>query len=226
MGYFDRFNEGKYKGKSTAGKIWYFIWHEDSIESWIINVILAFVLIKYLVYPGLGLVLGTSYPIVAVVSGSMEHQQNFDEWWNSADTWYKKTGITKEEFSKFPMKNGFNRGDIIVLVGAKPEKIKTGDIIVFRGAQVNARPDPIIHRIVNKSYKETELVFQTKGDNYITNPGSINGCSAFGCLYESDIRESQIIGKAFIRVPYLGYVKIWAVDFVCLFKDFSFCITR
>ena len=54
-------------------KTWHFIWEDDSVWSWIVNIILAIVLIKFIIYPGLGLVLGTSYPIVAVVSDSMEH---------------------------------------------------------------------------------------------------------------------------------------------------------
>ena len=64
--------------------IWYFIWEDNSLLSWIVNVILAFVLIKFIIYPGLGLLFSTSYPIVAVVSGSMEHQGNFDTWWGSS----------------------------------------------------------------------------------------------------------------------------------------------
>jgi signal peptidase I len=74
MSYFDKFKKGKYKNKSFWGKLWYFLWHEDSIESWTINIILAFIIIKFLVYPALGFTLGTSHPIVAVVSGSMEHK--------------------------------------------------------------------------------------------------------------------------------------------------------
>jgi hypothetical protein len=61
MGYFDKFNKGPYKGKSFFGKLWHFIWNEDSIESWLINIVLAFVIIKFIVYPGLGLVLGTTH---------------------------------------------------------------------------------------------------------------------------------------------------------------------
>ena len=60
--------------KQFLKKTWHFIWDDDSIWSWIINVILAFVIIKFLVYPGLGFIMQTSYPIVAVVSGSMEHK--------------------------------------------------------------------------------------------------------------------------------------------------------
>ncbi|MFH1683019.1 MAG: signal peptidase I [Candidatus Woesearchaeota archaeon] len=225
MRYFKRFYQGKYKGKSILGKIWFFIWQEDSVESWIINIILAFILIKYLVYPGLGFILSTSHPIVAVVSGSMMHEGNFGEWWGNTGSWYEEAGITQEMFLTFTMKNGFNKGDIMVLVGSSPNKVNVGDIIVFSGARVNPRPDPIIHRVVKKIDKNGEWIFQTKGDNYLTNPTSINGCQfRSGCLYESDIKESQIIGKAFIRVPYLGYVKIFAVEFACLFHDFNFCI--
>ena len=65
--------------KRTWKKIWYFIWEDNSIWSWIVNIILAFVLIKFIVYPGLGLILSTSHPVVAVVSESMEHNGNFDD---------------------------------------------------------------------------------------------------------------------------------------------------
>ena len=226
MGYFDRFKKGKYRGKSTFGKIWFFMWHEDSVESWLINIVVAFILIKFLVYPGLGLAFGTSHPIVAVVSSSMEHNTNFDNYWLNGGSWYQDIGISKEEFAKFPMRNGFNKGDIMILFGSRIKDVDIGDIIVFIGARKRARPDPIIHRVVQKEDSSGEIVLGTKGDNFRTNNDQINYCDTSGCLYESNIMESQIIGKAFIRVPYLGYVKIWAVDFVCLFNDFNFCIKR
>ena len=55
-------------------KIWNFIWHEDSVLSWVVSIALAFLLVKFIIYPLIGLVLGTGYPIVAVVSESMEHK--------------------------------------------------------------------------------------------------------------------------------------------------------
>jgi signal peptidase I len=222
MGYFERFSKGEYQGKTTPKKIWHFIWHEDSIESWLVNIILAFVFIKYLIYPGLGFLLATSHPIVAVVSGSMEHPSSFDTFWETSGKWYEERGISKEEFSAFPMHNGFNKGDIMILYGSKPESVNLGDVIVFIGARSNPRPDPIIHRVIKKDETET-LTFHTKGDN---NPLPIDGCYGYGCLYESDISSEQIIGKAFIRVPYLGYIKIWAVEAACVFGDFNFCIKR
>ena len=62
------------------------------------------------------------------------------------DKWYTLNGISKDEFAEFPFKNGFNKGDIIVLKGKKPEYIEVGDVIVFW----SAKRDPIIHRVVRK----------------------------------------------------------------------------
>jgi signal peptidase I len=125
---------------------------------------------------------------------------DFDEYWEICDEWYlKNTDISKDEFRSFPFHNGFNTGDIMILKGRAPEDLKIGDIIVY---QTN-RPDPIIHRIVNIWAEEEEYFFQTKGDH---NPSS-NGD-------EHKIAEDQIIGEAIIRVPYLGWVKIWFVNLI------------
>ena len=205
-------------------KLWYFIWEDNSIWSWIVNVILAFVLIKFIVYPGLGLVLQTSHPVVAVVSESMEHDGNFDQWWEKAnskyivneqaiDKWYVNSDIRKDDFEKFPLKNGFNKGDIMVLKGKKPKDINIGDIIVFW----SAKKDPIIHRVVNKWENESIYYFQTKGDNYKTNPVSIN--SAF--LDETRINQKQVVGNAVFRIPLVGYIKIWFVELLDFFASLS-----
>ena len=55
-------------------KIWFVLWKDDSPMSIIISFIVAYLLIQFLFYPGLGLLLGTDYPVVAVISGSMEHR--------------------------------------------------------------------------------------------------------------------------------------------------------
>ena len=98
--------KNKKKFKRLLKKTWYFIWEDDSIWSWIVNIILAFVLIKFIVYPGLGFLLSTSHPVVAVVSDSMEHNMEFNKWWEKNERWYLENGIDKEEFEKFPLKNG------------------------------------------------------------------------------------------------------------------------
>ena len=216
------------KAKKFLKRFWHFIWEEDSAWSWIANIALAFVIIKFIVYPGLGLILGTTYPVVAVVSSSMEHNSiktcassgcesykytmcgkvydnkevfDIDKYWNECGSWYEKSGISKEEFSKFPYKNGFNKGDIMVLKKASPEKIAQGDIIVF----FSNRKDPIIHRVISKREDNGKTYLHTKGDN---NEESITSNS----LDETNIKEEVVIGEAILRIPLLGYIKIWFVD--------------
>lgn len=193
--------------KKTLRKIWQFVWEDNSIWSWIVNIILAFIIIKFIVYPLMGLVLSTSYPIVAVVSPSMEHNANFENWWQKSNSWYIANNITKEMFLEFPLKNGFNKGDIIILSGAEPKDIKIGAVIVFK----TESPDPIIHRVVNKWQENNNYYFQTKGDN---NQMSIKGIVRGYDFDETRINQNQIIGKAGIKIPLLGYIKIWFVDFI------------
>lgn len=200
---------GKWKG--DLKKIWHFIWEDNSIWSWLVNIALAFVLIKYIVYPGLGFLLSTTHPVVAVVSESMQHDGNFEEWWKSSGKWYTANGISKDDFAGFPLKNGFDKGDIIVLKGKKPKSIEAGDIIVFW----SAKKDPIIHRVVRKWQEESIYYFQTKGDNYKTNPISIRN----SILDETRISQEQIVGNATIRIPFLGYIKIWFVELLGLFAQ-------
>lgn len=191
-------------------KIWYFIWKDNSVWSWIVNIILAFVIIKFLVYPGLGFALGTNFPIVAVVSSSMEHNGEFEQWWQinqcppnnpeySQAEWYERKNITRTDFKEFPFKNGFNKGDLMILSGAK--NVKQGDILVF--ATASAR-DPIIHRVITVNDEHT--IFSTKGDN---------NCDAG--RFEERIPADNALGKAVMRVPFLGWIKLGFVNLLKLF---------
>ncbi|MEM4244698.1 MAG: signal peptidase I [Candidatus Nanoarchaeia archaeon] len=181
----------------TFRRVWHFLWEEDSALSWIVNIALAFLLVKFIIYPGLGFVLGTGYPVVAVVSGSMEHDGSFDSWWYNAGSWYEDNGIDLSTFNTFPFHNGFDQGDIILLVGVKPEDIEVGDVVVYS----STAPYPIIHRVVKKEKVNNELFFITKGDH---NPGPDHEA----------ISEDRILGRAVFRIPVLGWVKIWFTDVV------------
>lgn len=189
--------------KKKLKEVWRFLWKSDSILSWVVSFILAFIIVKFLIYPGLGLIMGTGYPIVAVVSSSMEHHNGlsddeltgFAAWWEENKEWYENKNIDIEEFEDFSFKNGFNKGDIMVLVGKPPQSINIGDILVFESNLDN----PVIHRVVDKWEEDGKYYFQTKGDN--------NGDSGQG-LDELKISEDRLIGKAVLRVPYLGWLKI------------------
>lgn len=178
--------------KKLLHNIWYFIWEDDSIESWAVNVILAFLIVKFIVYPLLSLVLATSYPVVAVVSGSMEHNcMGFEAWWAEKQSWYEGNQMGIDVFENSHFKNGFNKGDIIVLRGIKPEKVKKGDTIVY---STDRYKYPIIHRVVGINGGDS-YSFTTKGDN---NPSTD----------PSPVAEKQVVGKAVFRIPWLGWVKI------------------
>ena len=129
----------------------------------------------------------------------------FDAWWEKNEIWYIENGIDKKDFEMFSLKNGFNKGDIMFLVGRDAENIEVGDVIVFN----NRRKDPIIHRVVKKMQDGNEIYFQTKGDN---NQNSIKNRG----LDETHIIEDIIIGKAAFRVPVLGYIKIWFMELLKL----------
>src|SRR3989338_3456486 len=179
--------------KKFLQRLWRFIWADNSLLSCVVNVVLAFIIIKFLVYPCLGFLLATTNPVVAVVSGSMEHHETFDEWWPKKADFYEKLNITKKDFEGFKFKNGFNKGDLMILKGKKPSELLIGQTIVFRG---DAK-EPVIHRLVSKQKAEGTYVLSTKGDN---NDAQLS--------YEKNIPEEQLIGQALISVPFLGYVKI------------------
>jgi hypothetical protein len=193
--------------------------------SWIANIIIAFLLIYFIVYPGLGFLLQTTHPIVAVVSQSMEHNGDFETWWHSPAVcskntecsqgeWYSQLNITKEQFAAFPYLNGFNKGDIMVLKGKSPEDIKVGDILVFN----NQRPDPIIHRIVKITQKNSIYTYQTKGDH---NPRQLldNTVDEYNVNYQNAVGYAKYkkASIAVLRIPYLGWIKILFVQYPIYF---------
>jgi hypothetical protein len=186
--------------------LWWFIWEDNSIWSWLVNIALAFVLIKFIIYPGLGALLGTGYPIVAVVSSSMEHPGGFEQWWSNQcpagkqSELYSKYGITPEDFATFPFTNGFDKGDVMIL--RSPKELAVGDILVFWAEN---RVEPIIHRIVQVKETPNGKEYYTKGDR---NCGS--------AAFEQGITGKRMIGKALFRLPLLGWIKI---GFVTLLSE-------
>ena len=204
--------------KSILKKTWNFIWHSESTASLIVNFILAIILVKFIIYPGLSFALGTTHPVVAVISESMYHDSQFDNWYENQNEFYSKFEISKEDFKTFTLKNGFNRGDLVVVSRSSEKNTEIGDIIVFWTSQQY----PIIHRIINVSNSNSNLIYQTKGDN---NPDSIeiyvdilgnrvskNTPNAIQYFDESQITEKMIVGKAIFKIPYVGLIKIWVVE--------------
>jgi signal peptidase I len=87
----------------------------------------------------------------------------------------------------------FYRGDMIIVAGA--ENIKVGDVVVFDSSD---KKYPIIHRV--DEIKDGGIV--SKGDN---NPATDEG--RWGV-----IPLEKIYGKAVLKIPILGWVKILFVE--------------
>ena len=161
---------------------------EDSWASFIVTLILAFVIIKFIFFPGLSLVTGTSLPLVIVESCSMyHHEDGFEKTFESSV--YGDLGIFLKDTLDWTFQNGFSKGDVIFVVGVGEPKI--GDVIIFNGGAQY----PLIHRVVEVGDK-----ISTKGDNYETNSRQLHS--------EIDIARKQIIGKALFRIPAIGWAKL------------------
>lgn len=210
------------------------------ILNWAVYLISAF-FFAWVIYSALGLLLGTTSPLVIVVSGSME-----------------------------PV---LYRGDVVILLGAKPEEINAplvelgeptlqgvafeeigsiefnpqtgnaqkiafkngksigisteGDTIVYFSS---LRREQIIHRAVAKLKAADGYYLLTKGDNLKTNKTidqdcgkvisyyvsgtdvPIGGFPEKGCISLYPIPAESIDGKALFKIPFIGYVKLIVFD--------------
>lgn len=191
------------KFKNFWKKFWYLIWKDDSIKGWIISIIIMFVFIKFIFFPVLGLITGTSLPLAIVESCSMYHQGNlfsdFDGWWLKHKEKYTELNMNKEQFKEFIFKNGFNKGDILFIIGENPADIEVGDVIIFNAGTNH----PIIHRVIEIKQENQEFIFSTIGDN---NKEQLPGI-------EKRIHENQLVGKAVFKLaPYMGWGKLVWVE--------------
>lgn len=176
----------KQEKKDNALKQFWKYLQKDTWDSWIVSMILLIILIKFVIFPGVGLILDTSLPIVIVESCSMYHESNIDTWWDNHGLWYERIGINKSEFEDYSFKNGLNKGDIIIVKGSK--EYEKGDIIIFNAGTQH----PLIHRIVL-----TDPEISTKGDH---NAGQL--------IYDKNIEPNEIIGKSVIKIPFIGWIKL------------------
>jgi len=195
--------------KETAKKIWNFLWKDESLLSWVVSLVLAFIIVKFIFFPALSLVFATSMPLVVVESSSMHHpgsfignaiglQDSFSLWWQDKGNWYENKGINETQAENWPLRGGLEIGDIVLVSGrGKPE---IGDVIIFNADQQH----PIIHRIIDIKGINNELYYSTKGDN-----------NSEQLIAEKEIPKNALIGKAILKIPKLGWIKL---AFVKLFQ--------
>ena len=193
--------------KKVFKKIWFLLWQDNSIKGWILSIIFLFVFIEFIFFPFLNFITGTTLPLAIVESCSMYHEgnvfSNFDIWFNEHQSKYESININKTEFQSFVLNKGFDKGDILLLSKANPDKLKIGDIIAFTSG---AGGTPVIHRIIKIKEIDGEKIFSTMGDN---NAGQLVPGNNYAGIDEREIKSSQLVGKTVFRIiPKIGWVKL------------------
>ncbi len=158
---------------------------KDTWQSWLVSLILIIIGIKYILFPLLAAVTGTTLPLVVVESCSMYHSSSFNDWWSDNGAKFVPYNISKTQFQAFSLINGLNKGDIVFVLGRK--EYKKGEVIIFTATT----PYPVIHRILSLE------PYETQGDN---NPSQL--------AFETNITQRQIVGKAVARIPAIGWLKL------------------
>lgn len=187
--------------KEKLYSVYEFVFVEDGPYSIAAFCVVAYFGIRFLVFPLIGFFAGTSLPIVAVISNSMVHGDGWEESPAMCDgtpcsqeEFYERQNISMAQFDSFRFDDGFNKGDVMLVRGE--DSYEVGDVVVY---QADNRP-PIIHRVIEVKDDETYVV---KGDNNYA-PMQRTG--------EFNLDESRIIGSAYARLPFLGWVKIGLVN--------------
>ena len=137
-------------------------------------------------------VLNTSYPALAVVSGSMcvPYDGRCDGW-------------------SHPFSQTLHIGDLIIVQGTEPINLNSdypaSDIIIFKKP---TDPDElIVHRIVEKEERDGKIFFFTKGDgNSNTKWPDIPTSSEYDPWNQGNgISEELVVGKVVMRIPWVGH---------------------
>lgn len=189
--------------ESLFRKFWKWLWSSNSVLSWVVSFLLAFLIVRFIFYPLIGLLLGSSIPLVVIESGSMEHFDSFDKWFEAQQEDYSKMGITEEQVQEWRFRSGLNKGDIAMIKGRDFSKIKVGDVVVFRPPE---QKKAIIHRVVEVNLQQGYIA--TKGD---ANIGQLS--------IEKRISPEQIEGVAILRVPFIGWIKLALVQGILELKQ-------
>jgi len=167
------------------------------VRDWAIWIGIAIILAPILGWL-LTMFLGNATPLVAVMSTSMVHDWTTPRVYTE---WMVTNGINSEAMDSFPFKNGFDKGDVLVILAAKkPSDINVGNVIVFNAD----RKYPIIHRVIaiqaTRSNSTTMSYFyMTKGDH---NPIPDPWITPY----------NRVEGRAVFRIPYIGYIKVIPIE--------------
>ncbi len=165
-------------------------WKNEYVQTATVIGIIALIVFGF--WFGSQAVLNTSYPALAVVSGSMcvPYDGRCDGW-------------------SHPFSQTLHIGDLIIVQGTEPINLNSdypaSDIIIFKKP---TDPDElIVHRIVEKEERDGKIFFITKGDgNSNTKWPDIPSSSEYDPWNQGNgIPEDLVVGKVVMRIPWVGH---------------------
>jgi len=165
------------------------LWKNEYIQTALIIGLIVLIVLGF--WFSIQTVLGTPYPALAVITGSMCIPQN-----------------AQCDGQTHPFARTLHIGDLIIIQGVNPADLNAdypnSDIIVFHKP---TDPDElIVHRIAAKEVAANGTIyFYTKGDGNPTNkwPDPIQPVE-----YDSwgKVSEDLVVGKVIMRIPWVGHV--------------------
>jgi signal peptidase I len=170
------------------------LWKNEYFQTVVVISLIALAVFGF--WFGSQVVLNTSYPALAVVSGSMCIPQN-----DACDGWFH------------PFSQTLHIGDLIIVQGVDPTDLNTdypnSDIIVFHKPE---NPDElIVHRIVAEEERNSTLYFYTKGDGNsrvkwpeIPQPSDYDPWND-----RKGVPENLVVGKVVMRIPWVGHIALF-----------------
>ena len=198
--------------------------------SWLIYIASAFVF-AWLFYTIIGLALGTTSPMVIVLSGSMEPayhrgdviviQGTSAENLSATETLLNEPTLKETALSLIGTPGYSVEGNLMHIEtilfnnGQSLEIKKQGDVVVY---QSNLLKKPIIHRAVAKLKAEDGWYVLTKGDSENNTTVDqdcgrvIAGIPERNCLSLYPVPIEELQGKAVLWIPIIGCFKLWLVD--------------
>jgi len=204
---------------------------DSEIVETIVNILFA-LFFAGVIYFVLGVLFGTTSPIVVVYSGSMEPTFYRGDVMSitrmSASTPFEKEiqlnrnikNVPVEKYLK-PQYSGTQQRKLSKIIFENGQEViptTKGPVIIY-----TAYPSglPIIHRAIVKIIANDGNFVLTKGDNEITNSTFDQDCGKmdnFGlsptknCITYYAVPLEKVQGKAFFKIPFVGCLKMWVFD--------------
>ncbi len=210
--------------------IFYYSNRKEGLD-WAIYISFAFAF-AWILFTGIGLLLGTNSPMVIVLSGSMEplyHRGDVIilQGTDAAGLQGKEVQLNRETLAEVPLSSF---AELIYSDSQEPqiEKIsfpatgqtvditKQGSIVVYWSL---LRKQPIIHRVVAKLHVADGTYVLTKGDSIQNSTidqdcGPVDGLGrpSKNCIQLYPVKVEELQGKAVLQIPFVGCFKLWLLD--------------